>query len=310
MTVITALIIVSVLGVLLRRSNIISDKLISALFSYVYYVAVPAAVTFAIIDRPSLQFSKYSTFLLSNATIYMLVFVCLMILLRRRQIKSSVAGVIAFGSTSPNTVFLGFPLILALYGEVAFIYVVLLGTIMDAILNFVRILMIERYDKIKHHVKTHRRLLFFVQSLINPFSVSLAVGFVLIWLGVELPSAVMSTLKIAGLSSSYAAMFLLGATVATLKIIKDDHDEIFTILISKLFVLPLLVLTASLLLGLDTDARNVGVFVAALPSAVFNLILASNLKLDSRLAASAILSTTVVSLVTLPAWFFILKLLG
>ncbi len=308
LTIIT-LVSVAILGAYLRRRNIVSENTKQLLFQYVYYVATPAAVVHALITHKLSNYSTYGKFLLLNVVCYFIIFITLYIYMQYKKISYKTAGVIAYSANTPNTVFVGFPLILALFHNGTFIYAVLLGTLMDAVLNFVRIFLLERYKKTIIDTKKQKKqkLLMMIRSVINPFSLSLIIGLGAIYLKFVPSDTVLDGVGYLGKSASYAALFVLGLSVGKLKIVKKDKEELAVITFVKLFAMPLIVLVISTMFGLSKSAVNAGVFISALPTAIFSLVVAANLKLDQRLASSAILITTLVSVATLPIWYFILR---
>ncbi len=299
------LVLLAVFGAVLRRRDIVSEAVKQRIFQYVYYVATPVAVVHALTTHQLEGYSRYGIFLLVNSAVYLGVFFAAHIYMTKRKVKHVVAGVIAFSATAPNSVFIGFPLVLALFHQEAFIFAVLLGTLMDAVLNFIRISVIHSHSKRASKIHSSHAVLL-ARSILNPFLVSLLIGFALVYFKVVLPDFIAVGIKYIGKSASYAALFVLGLSVGKLKISKKDYEEIAVVSGLKLFVLPALVFVASKLLGLSQPAVYAGVFIAALPPAVFSLVVAANLKLDERLAASSILVATCTSLLTLPFWYIIL----
>lgn len=307
MITIIILFTVALLGGILARYRLAPKSIKTALQRYVYYFAAPSAIIYSLGVHDPSGSSRYIKFLIINFLCYLVLFMITFFFLERQKVERRIAGVVAFASNAPNTVFLGFPLVLALFGQEAFVYAALLGSLCDAFLNAVRLLKLHSYKSSMMSSRKHSKLqlLSIVKSIaINPFMIALVIGGALSVFQVPIAEE----LKWPGLSASYAAMFALGLSVGNLKIKKDDHGEIAIISALKLVALPVLVFIPSYFL-LDVTARNAGVFVAALPVAVFSLTVANTLKLDEDLAASAILVTTVLSTLSLTAWFIILKII-
>ena len=70
----------------------------------------------------------------------------------------------------------------------------------------------------------------------------------------------------------------------------------------RLAVLPLVLLAGAHWLPLSPDLRRIVVVQAAMPSALLPIILARHYGADSALALGIVIGTTVVSLLTIPAW--------
>ena len=298
------LLVVTLIGVWLQRHNYVSKNTKSLLFKYVYYVATPCAVIYALITRHFNSYSEYGRFLAINSVIYLFIFVVLYSYLKNRKIRFNIAGVIAFCSNAPNSVFLGFPLILTFFYNGTFIFAVLLGTIMDAVLNFIRLSLLGKYVKTRN--KSHKHKLLLVKSFVNSFLIALLIGLGVVYLRLEVSKNLLNLIGHIGQSATYTALLMLGISVGRLKIVKKDYEELTAIALVKLVAMPLMVLIFSLIFNLPESAVNAGVFIAAMPTAIFSLIVAGNFKLDEHLAASAVLITTTISTITLPLWYIIL----
>lgn len=298
---------VALFGGILSRKNCAPKILKNSLQSYVYYFAAPGAIIYALGNHDFRHSTQFIKFLGVNILSYLTVFFLVYIVLNIKRVPRKLAGVVVFSSNAPNTVFLGFPLVLALFGQEAFVYVALLGTLSDAILNAIRLFMLHKYKASRLHPHRHHKVQLFSivkDVIINPFFVALLIGVALSMLRVAIPEE----LRMVGVSASYAALFSLGLSVGHLKIKKSEYDEIIVATAIKLVALPILMLLPAHLL-LSTTARNVSVFVAALPTAVLSLIVAHNLKFNERLASGVILATTILSVVSLSGWYVILKFL-
>jgi len=76
-------------------------------------------------------------------------------------------------------------------------------------------------------------------------------------------------------------------------------------------VLPLLFLVAAKYLPLTVELKRVLVLEAAMPSAVFPIVLSKHYGGDPPTAVRVVLATTAVSLVTIPLWIrFGMKFVG
>ena len=305
MLTIIILCLVALVGGILSRKNIAPVTLRDALQRYVYYFAAPGAIIYALGNHDFRHSTQFIKFLSVNIVSYLVLFFVVYIVLKIKRVPRKLAGVVAFSSNTPNTVFLGFPLVLVLFGQEAFVYVALLGTLSDALLSAVRLYMLHKYSVSRLHSRKHHKVnlgVIIKDIFVNPFFVALLIGVALSIFRVTLPSG----LQLVGLSASYAALLALGLSVGHLKIKKSEYDEVILTSFIKLIVLPAFILLPTYFL-LDTTARNVSVFVAALPTAVLSLIVAHNLKFNERLASGVILATTILSVVSLSCWYILLR---
>jgi hypothetical protein len=86
---------------------------------------------------------------------------------------------------------------------------------------------------------------------------------------------------------------------------------ISTALLVRIGLLPLVFLLVAKFLPMTTEHQRVLVLEAAMPTAVFPVVLARLYQGDPATAMRAVLSTSVISLVTIPLWIkFGMKLVG
>jgi len=78
--------------------------------------------------------------------------------------------------------------------------------------------------------------------------------------------------------------------------------QVLPVVAIQLFITPLLVWGASILLGMGGPVQTAVVLEAAMPSMVLGIVLCDRYNLDTSLYAMAVTLTTAISLFTLPLW--------
>lgn len=119
------------------------------------------------------------------------------------------------------------------------------------------------------------------------------------------PAAVDSAWHMLGVCAVPIGLLLTGAMLAdhaTLGVLKTGWTTTGLGLAVRLGVLPALILTAALCLPLDTALRQVLVVQAAMPSAVFPIILTRLHHGDMPTALRVVVATSLASLATIPLW--------
>lgn len=140
----------------------------------------------------------------------------------------------------------------------------------------------------------------------TPVILAMASGLAFGAFGLEMYPAVARFVDIGAAAAAPTALFALGATLASLKI-AGDVAEASVIASLKLLVNPLLAWAfVGLALGLDPVTQAAIVMMAALPCAVNPFLLASRYEVFERRASAAIVLSTAVSIVTVPAVLAIL----
>lgn len=123
-----------------------------------------------------------------------------------------------------------------------------------------------------------------------------------------LPPFVLSALHLVAQSAIPLALLLTGAMLADL-LTQENPGALFgqkRVLavagVVRLALVPLLLLALGRWLPLSRELRQILIVQAAMPSAMMPIILTRHYGADSTIAVGIVLATTVVSLVTIPAW--------
>lgn len=154
------------------------------------------------------------------------------------------------------------------------------------------------------------------KKLLNPPLVAIIGALVLNALGGRglVPEFLLSTAKLLGDCAIPMGLVLIGATIA-------DHIHEFhsasgwrmmgVACVLRLGLLPLAFLLLARYLPCSIELKRVIVLQAAMPTAVFNVLMAKHYGGDPPTALRIVLSTTAVSLLTIPLWIrFGMKFVG
>ena len=82
--------------------------------------------------------------------------------------------------------------------------------------------------------------------------------------------------------------------------------EVYYYTFIRLFLIPVIVLASCRLFHIDQLITAVCVILSAMPAASTSVVLAVKYGKDDRLATKIVVFSTVVSLITLPVWCYIL----
>lgn len=122
---------------------------------------------------------------------------------------------------------------------------------------------------------------------------------------VELPAAIESGLRASVWFVIPAAFLLMGIRLGQIQGWQSFQSALLPALL-KVIVLPGLVGIGTTLVGLPTTSRLALVLMSGMPTAFAGLILAEEYDLDRELIASSIVLTSVLLLLIIPLWLFLL----
>jgi len=130
----------------------------------------------------------------------------------------------------------------------------------------------------------------------------------------ELPEFAFKTIRLLGQCTIPLGLILIGAIFTDLKtsikVVTRIHITMLANVL-RLAVLPTIFLAVAFLLPLSTELKQVIVIQAAMPCAVFPIVLTQYYSGPSDIAFKSVLSTTLISIFTMPIWIkFGIELLG
>lgn len=136
----------------------------------------------------------------------------------------------------------------------------------------------------------------------HPCILAVVVGFIMMVAQIQLPGVLNVTIKNIAGANTFLAMALVGVILSRVKLTEIiDRDTIYYGFIRLVFI-PLLVYIGCRLAAVDELVTGVSVVLAAMPAASTTAIIASKYKKDEKFATRCVVSTTLLSLVTVPVW--------
>lgn len=202
-------------------------------------------------------------------------------------------------SGSGNVGFLGYPVILAVFGTEGLFYAVIYGMVNDALYWTLGVYLINRSSG----TLVGRQAL---KKLINPNTVALVIGVLLLLLKIKLPPVLNDSLTGIGSVTTYMSMLFIGMTLATIDI-KGIYKRVSMIapVVIKMIIAPVIV--AYLLVHFGVNSITVGAVVLeiAMPAQTVSSIVAMEANSDEKYAAEYIFFSTLLSIATLPLVYYI-----
>ncbi len=286
------------LGALFARLRVMPANAAETLNLVVLHVCLPAAV---LLHVPKLRFDAALLALAAMPWLLALATVALVLPLARwLRFRRDETAVVLLCVTLGNTSFLGYPVIAALLGDDAVAYAVVydqFGTFL--LLSTFGLTVIARNsgEAPPGWREVARRIARF------PPLWALVAGLTL--MPAAPPAWVASALATLAAALLPLVMLAVGLSIR-LRMPLDELRPLATGLLLKLLVIPALALPLSLLLGMQGTMLRVGVLESAMPGMITAAALAIAHGLAPRLAAALIGYGILLSVLTLPAWAWLL----
>lgn len=306
-------------GYLAAQRRVLPEAAIPGLNAFVLFFALPCLLFRFGASMPFAQLINPSLIAVYALCALLLVFFTVAVTLRRADSQKGVdmknAAFGALVAAFPNTGFMGVPLLVALLGERAAGPVI--GTVLvDLFLTSSLCIALAQAwhgDDAAPHDSTATTVLRSLRgAMSNPLPWAIGLGAALAASGLQLPAPLAQIIKMLGDSATPVALFTIGAVLwrAGQHVhARTPVSQYLPVALIKLFVHPLLVLSAGLLLraaGAPVPEFGLSVLMlaAALPSASNVSLLAERYGADNGRVARIIMASTVLAFVTfsLLAW--------
>jgi predicted permease len=280
-------------GVALRLAGLVKREHAKILNSVIIYVALPALV-FRVARQTPLSWDLVRVAAIAWV-VGLIGFGIAWSLARLLRLPNRAAAAFILVTTLGNTGYIGYPVTTMLLGEKSLpqaVFYDVFGTV--ALLFTVGIVIAGRMGKHEGPISVIREL------LTAPALVALLLGLAsrLLPLSGTVSTAVMDWLGIVASMTVPLVMISLGLTLSP----AGFKGRLMVIGVSaavKLLLLPLVAVLAALALG-DRAGLPLVALQAGMPSMMLTLVISERFGLDTDLAASTILATTVACVVTVP----------
>lgn len=292
------------LGLLVRWRNILPRDQTVAIFNQaVINLTLPATVFLGLMN-----IKEFSWQLVKIPLIAVLVICasgCAAALIAHRlRLRRATAGAVVVTSMCGSTGFFGAPIFAALaksspqeFGQTVGM-AALYSEIGSLIPLLTIVTIVAAYYGEKQAFKPRQMLVGLFRFL--PF-IALLLGLIF-WPethGGRFPNAIRGTLGFLSQATVMLTMLALGMTI-TIRDFSQYLRSVLSVNLIKLVFAPLVAIVLSLIFQLDPQAGFVVIFESALPAIVIAIAYANQYKLDVELASTAVFTTFVLSLITLP----------
>lgn len=254
---------------------------IQSLIDLIVYIAGPALI-FSSISRSDINLNDFFT--ISLAALGIILIMSFLVFIIFKITKSKKIG-LSLPMTIGNTGYLGYPVALFAFGVAGLSRAVVYDMINSLFLFSFGIYLIHHKNEIKEVFKI-------------PLIYAVVVGLLFNLIKIPIPEFIFKPIEMIGLITIPLALLVLGYKLTEIKI-----TETKTAILAALFrivggfLIALLIIKLFSITGL---VRNIILLQAAMPSAVMTMILTTKYKRDASLAASIVLITTLLGIISIP----------
>ena len=295
--------IIIAIGFLIRRRKILSEEGVGLLNRLAYNIGLPSLIFLSITSYSLSDIFNIQIIKVIYLTYAILILLTILINLAVKR-SGKTKGAIIVSSFRCNMAFVGFPIILAAYGDLALAKASLVAAFLVPVNIIVTMVIFKFYNRREEGIGAGRLLLNFVK---DPMIIASISGILFSYLELRIPEIIYNSLDIISGMTVAIALLSIGASFKFVHL-KNDFKMVSYISFNKLILMPVVVFVLStFVFRVEAIDRNVMVILFATPLAAAAYIMAKELRSNHQLLASALIFTTIISALAISAWLLIFK---
>ncbi len=293
--------VVVMIGVIAARAMVLTAEAKDMLSKVIFNISLPLMLftNFMRLEAtPKLIANSMTVLAISGFVILFMLFAG-WLAARFFRIPVSETAVFKTHSMFGNTIFLGFPLITALFGTEGLLYASMFQFVSTLLMWTVGVVVITHGNGTSWKKSISR--------VINPNSIATFCGFICFLFSVRLPEILLKPMSELGASNTWLSMLYIGAML----VLADvrgllGRKSLYILSINRLIVVPAMMIAVfsavSALTGFAPDhlVTSVIILEASMPCMASVVIMAKELGADDHQAVGNVFVSTIISVATLP----------
>ena len=285
------------IGAWLKKRGIIDDNGKKCLTDLCVNMVIPCNIFKSCLIEFNMGIFKSCAMLLLSAVILQIMCLTLNKFVFNRYAPQQ-KKVLQYCTIVPMSGFLGNPIAEGIYDELGVLYTSIFLIPMRVVMwsvgttYFVADAEVDK-KKVLKNVATH------------PCLVAIYLGLFFMITQIRLPSVITETVRYVGSCNSALTMFIVGTILADVKLTTIFNKDTLIFSVFRLAILPAIALGVGRLLGLDNVSLGISVLMTGMPAGATAAIFAARYKSDAPFATKCVVMTTLISMLTLPLWCYI-----
>lgn len=192
-----------------------------------------------------------------------------------------------------NTGFMGYPVLLDVFGQEAVFYASLIHMAFNFFVYTYAIMCLTKGDDSEFKLN--------FKQLLTPGIILIFVGTFIYLFDIQLPSVLMDTINSVGSLTAPLSMMMIGSSLAVYPIkdsFTDWHSYVFAFV--RLMIVPFVTMIMCRLLHIDAYYANITIITNAMPVGSMVLMLATQYNANVKIVTRNIVVSTLLSVITIP----------
>ena len=294
--------VVVLVGVIAAKLKVLTSASKDMLSKVIFNISLPLMLFTNFLKLDATPRLLANSFIVLSVSGFIIFFMLLAgwVTTRIFRIEGREAAVFKVHSMFGNTIFLGFPLITALYGVEGLLYASMFQLVSNIIMWTAGVVVLTHGDG-RSWKKSISRVL-------NPNTVATLSGLLFFIFSIKLPALVVKPLTELGSANTWLSMLYIGAMLVLADVSGLlGRKSLYILSINRLIIVPAILIAFfaafATISGLSHDKMVASVIIleASMPCMASVVIMAKELGADDHLAVGNVFVSTIISILTLPA---------
>jgi len=292
-----------IVGAILRRTGVMEERVMRNANNLIFYVTLPLMCYRAIASSDlAVMFDTPYLLYMTIGVLFLFALTALLVPVFCKQ--DNRRGVLVMGIFRSNDAIFGLAVAATLLGEGNLGLMSVAISLCVPLYNLLSVVIMERYRG--EQVRLGKVLF---RIFTNPIIIGCIAGFAANLLRIELPALLQKPLDGFVSVTTPLAFTLLGGTIS-FSALRRNRAAVTVVSLLRLLVIPVIALTAFLLLGFRGEHIVVALVVFGAPVAMVTYTMSVALDADVELAGTLVAVTSALSIVSMFLFVFVLKQLA
>ncbi|MCH8624125.1 AEC family transporter [Lactiplantibacillus plantarum] len=300
-------VLIMILGFVLRRAGWFDDKFAGTISKFIKNIALPASIFVSVLSRLTRgQLGSFAGYLAYAFLAVIIGYLIAFALVKIMRVRPGRKGIFINAIVNANTIFIGLPLNIALFGDKSMTYFLVYYIVNTVSTWAFGVFLISNDDPTKSKEKTHNKIDWKKVIPMPLVGFLVALIFLLLNIPIMKVSFVSSTLTYVGNLVTPLSLIYIGIVLADvgLKSIRFDRDTIVALIgrfiLSPIIMILVLMVAGNLGASFPTLASQTLIVQSATPMLAVLPILANEAHGDVEYATNIVTTSTVLFIVVVP----------
>ncbi len=296
------------IGYIAKRLRWVTDEFSGGLAGFITNVTLPLLIITSMNKEFTMEALRNSILIIVFGTISYFIAIGLSIIFSKIfKTEEPQKGVYKFLIIFSNTAFMGFPILKAMFGEEGIFYGAIFNILFNVFLWTIGVHIVSAHsDNDDSDADSKGRFKKSLKKLINPGTISVALGLLVFVSPVKIPYLVYNPMRMLGDTTIPLAMVVIGAVLAETKIREMfANTKLYIASFVRLLLLPLILVPFLSLFNLPSIVSVIVVVLSSMPAAANTAILAKIYGSDYKLASQGVFMNTLLNMITIPITLYL-----